>query len=87
MLPQNIDVLEYLIYVSCDANSEMGQGEGISQWRFEPESSHGVVTGLSSHAGCSFSVGAKVEDMDETVFETNKSPKVHVFIPGKINCL
>ena len=85
MLPQNVDVLEYLIYVHRDASSELSEGEVIiQQLRFEPESGHGLVTGLSSQAGYGISMRAKIRDMDGTVFETDKSPKIHnIFIPGK----
>ena len=84
MLPQNADVLEYLVYVHRDASSELSEGEiVIKRWRFEPESGHGLVTGLNSHAGYSVSVRAKVRDTDGTVFETDKSPEIRVFIPGK----
>lgn len=86
ILPQNVDVLKYLVYVHHDANSEPSKGDIINLWRFEPELSHGLVTGLSSHTGYSFAVGAKVRDMDGTIFETSKSPKIHVVIPGKIVC-
>ena len=90
ILPQNVDVLHYLIYVGRNGDSGgMAADKGeIHQWirRFEPELGHGMVTGLNSHTGYSFSVGAQVRDADGTVFETSKSPKVHVFIPGKMVC-
>lgn len=82
-LPQNVDVLEYLVYVQVDTNSGLiSEGES-NLWRFTPESRHGLVTGLSSHAEYSFSVGAKVRDADGTVFEARNSSKVHVFVPGR----
>ena len=88
ILPQNVDVLEYLVYISQDGDSglamEGSEGE-IHQWiqRFKPELDHGMVIGLRSHTRYGFSVGAKIRDIDGTVFETNKSLKIRVFIPGK----
>jgi hypothetical protein len=85
MLPQNVDVLEYLVYVHRSITSE---GEAvIKQWRFMADSGQGLVTGLDSHTSYSVSVRAKVRDVDGTIFETDESPKVHFFIPGKASCV
>lgn len=84
MLPQNVDVLEYLAYIRRSTSSK--EETVIEQWRFEPDSICGLVTGLNSHAGYSVFVSAKVRDMDGTLFEIDKSSEVHVFVPGKAVC-
>lgn len=82
-LPESIELLEYLVYVRhCHTRqAEIGVGE-LSQWRFSPESNHGLVTGFTPHAWYSLSVTALIMDFDGTVFETSNSSKIHVFVPG-----
>ena len=91
ILSQNVDVLEYLAYVhrnDVSSGSELSNGELIiERWRFTPESSHGLIAGLTSHAGYRVSVRAKVRDADGTVFETEESSKVGVYIPGNPMCV
>ena len=85
MLPQNVDVLEYLVYVHRSVTS---QGEMVTKsWRFTADTGRGLITGLDAHTGYSVSVRAKVRDVDGTVFETDESPKIHFFIPGKAGCV
>ena len=91
MLSQNVDVLEYLAYVhrnDASSGSELSNGELIiERWRFTLESSYGLIAGLTSHAGYCVSVRAKVRDADGTVFETEESSKVGVYIPGNPMCV
>lgn len=82
-LPENIQLLEYLVYIGHSRTQEMEiEVAEPSQWRFPPESDHGLVTGLRSHAGYSLSVTALIKDYDGTVFETSNSSEIHVFVPG-----
>ena len=86
MLPQNVEVLEYLVDVRRNDIAYKGEVV-VEQWRFAADSGRGLITELDYHTGYSVSVRAKVRDVDGTVFETGESPKIHFFIPGEASCV
>ena len=76
-------MLEYLVYMRRGHTGQVkADVRELSQWRFSPESDHGLVTSLSSHTWYSLSVTALIKDLDGTVFETSNSSRIHVFVPG-----
>ena len=83
VLPKDVRVLEYTVYISHGYRQLLHDGEA-HRMAFAPDTDHSIVAGLHSHTNYSLSMTARIRDSDGTEFETRLSRDFYVFVPGML---